>query len=52
MGYDTRQFEVRAFVSRHNDERDDEHDALWDELCERIRQLANEPRYAPIEPYT
>lgn len=48
MGYDSRELKVSATVSRHNSPRDDEHDALWDELQARIEAIINEPKYEPI----
>lgn len=44
MGYDqaTHEVHIYARLSRHNDERDDEHDALWAELCQRVDAAVDE----------
>lgn len=48
MGYDSRELRVSAAVSRHNSPRDDEHDALWDELRAKIEAIVSDPKYVPI----
>jgi hypothetical protein len=52
MGYNTASYEVRVRLSSHNDERDKRDEALWEELCQRIADLAADPRYAAIAPFT
>lgn len=39
MGYDIYTLQISARLSRHNDERDIEHNALWEELKEEIETL-------------
>lgn len=48
MGYDRCELTVSATVSRHNSPRDDEHDALWDELRARVEAVVSDPKYTPI----
>jgi hypothetical protein len=48
MGYDSRELRITASVSRHNSDKDDEHDALWADLCARVEAIVNEPQYEPI----
>lgn len=48
MGYDQESITVTAYVSRHNSPRDDEHDALWGELRDRIRAIVSEDEYEVI----
>ena len=48
MGYDSRKLVVTARVSRHNDERDERDDGLWDEFCSRVSDVASEPEFKPI----
>lgn len=50
MGYDTRSITVMASVSRHNSPKDDEHDALWEELQKRVGEIVEDPRYQDIAP--
>jgi hypothetical protein len=52
MGYESRHVEIHATVSRHNDDRDSRHDALWDDLVERIRAIVKEAQYDEITAYT
>lgn len=48
MGYDQQRLEVVAAVSRHNSPKDHQHDVLWCELAERIREIVENPRYKEI----
>jgi hypothetical protein len=48
MGYDSRSVSFTAMVSRHNSERDREHDALWEDFCRRAREIADEEQYRAI----
>lgn len=50
MSYLQVQATLSARLSRHNDERDDRHLQLWQELLDRILLLTQDPRYADIEP--
>lgn len=49
MGYDQKRILITARVSRHNSEQDQIDDGLFDELANRIRQIAAEPQYEGIE---
>ena len=51
MGYDYKEYTVCAHVSRHNSPKDEEHDALWAEMIERIKKIVNDPKYQPIDPW-
>lgn len=48
MGYETMRREIFASVSRHNSERDREHDELWEDACRRIQEVIQDPKYIPI----
>lgn len=48
MGRESVELKVVASVSRHNSPKDDEHDALWAELHDRIQAIVEEPKYEPI----
>lgn len=56
MGYETVWVlpRVTAHVSRHNSDKDREHDALAEELGTALREavsdIINHPRYQPINP--
>lgn len=50
VSYQVESVEVSVLLSRHNSERDEEHNALWAELREKITSLASDPRYAAIQP--
>lgn len=39
---------ISATVSRHNSEKDVEHDALWADLSDRVRSIVEEPKYESI----
>lgn len=49
MGYDQRKLMIVARVSRHNDERDEEHDRLWEKLREEVETLCERPEYQEID---
>ncbi len=48
MGYEQVYLRATALVSRHNSERDRRDDELWKEFLDRVRLIANEPRYQRI----
>lgn len=48
MGRQWEDFKVCASLSRHNSEQDIIDDALWEEFQERVRLIAMEHRYEPI----
>lgn len=52
MGRTHEEFKVTASLSSHNSEQDDIDDALWRDLCEKIKALAKDPKYAGIMPMT
>lgn len=51
MGYDRKEYTFCARVSRHNSPQDEEHDALWEEMIQRIEKILNDPKYLPIAPW-
>lgn len=48
MGWDRKEIQIRGHVSRHNSERDASDDALWTELAERVAQVVEDPKFAPL----
>jgi hypothetical protein len=50
MGYNRQEFTVTAVTSSHNSPRDDEDEALWNELVERVRQIVEDKKYERIIP--
>jgi hypothetical protein len=48
MGYEHKDFMFFAEVSRHNSPRDDTHDALWEELVQRVTEIVQSDKYKPI----
>jgi hypothetical protein len=48
MGFERVEFVVAANLSRHNSDRDDRHDKLWDEVTKRIEEIINDPKYIEI----
>lgn len=48
MGYDSRRISFVAMVSRHNSQRDHDHDALWEAFCAEVREIADQPRFRDI----
>ena len=48
MGREGAHAEIFASLSRHNDENDAQHDALWADLTARVRAIVNEPQYETI----
>ena len=48
MGRQMESFKVTASLSSHNSEQDDIDEALWEDLCEKIKALAADPKYAGI----
>ena len=50
MGYNQESLTIHAYLSSHNDERDERDEALWAELRERIGTLLSEARYEDIRP--
>ncbi len=49
MGYERLKFSVECLLSRHNSEKDKEHDALWAELRLKVEDIVNEPKYEEIQ---
>jgi hypothetical protein len=49
MGYTEASLTAPGRLSRHNDERDAEHNKLWDEFRRRVTELAASPEFVPIE---
>lgn len=49
MGFQRDDIKVTVRLSRHNSDRDDEHDALREELKARIQEILAEERYAEID---
>lgn len=50
MGYTLEELTVNVRLSRHNSLKDEEHNALWDDLRRRVIEITDEPKYADIEP--
>lgn len=48
MGYELVDFKVIASLSRHNSDKDKEHDRLWEDATKRIEEIINDPKYKPI----
>jgi hypothetical protein len=48
MGVERKSLTVYATVSRHNSERDERDDELWDLLRTEIAAVANRPTFRPI----
>lgn len=48
MGRQIVTFTVSGSVSRHNSERDEQDDADWLQLCERMAMIAKEHRYERV----
>lgn len=48
MGYEVMTLEITGIVSRHNSAQDRADDWLWADLVERIRTIAEEPKYQEI----
>lgn len=50
MGWEIREATITARLSRHNDERNQLHDDLWDDLMKRVSEVVNDPKYADLTP--
>jgi hypothetical protein len=50
MGWNTVGLRVSGSVSSHNSERDDQDEALWTELHDRIVELCADTKYEQITP--
>ena len=48
MGYEQARIEIVASVSRHNSDRDVEHNRLWTDLATRVRAIVDEPQFQAI----
>lgn len=48
MGYDQVQGSIVGRVSRHNSERDDDDNALWNEMTDRLRTVLADPKYNEV----
>jgi hypothetical protein len=48
MGFTEASLTAAGRLSRHNEERDAEHNKLWDEFSRRVTELAESPEFAPI----
>ena len=49
MGYDSQSITVWCSLSRHNSDRDEEHDALWEEFKDQVEKLINDSKYSEIQ---
>lgn len=50
MGTQQVKLEVYGSVSRHNSDKDRQHDSLWEELRHRVEMIVREHRYEEISP--
>lgn len=50
MGRDLKHVEVSATLSNHNSEQDDIDLALWADFKQRIQEIVDDDKYAPICP--
>lgn len=50
MGADSVTITIFVSLDRHGDERQERDDKLYEELKEKIRQLLEDPKFAPIRP--
>jgi hypothetical protein len=48
VGYERKEFVVMGHVSRHNSEKDERHDALWDEVVKKLEAIIDDPKYSEI----
>jgi hypothetical protein len=48
MGFERVTFVITATLSRHNSDKDERHDKLWDEVTKRIEEIINDPKYTEI----
>lgn len=48
MGYEMVTFRAVADLSRHNSERDREHNELWNDFLDRVDAICEEEKYRPI----
>jgi hypothetical protein len=48
MGFTEASLTAAGRLSRHNEERDAEHNRLWDEFRRRVTELAESDEFAPI----
>lgn len=48
MGREVVQVTITASLSAHNSPEDAEDEALWGELCQRVRAVTDDPKYARV----
>jgi hypothetical protein len=48
MGWDLYELRIHATVDKHGGERQEEQEALWDELREKLEELLKDPKWEPI----
>jgi hypothetical protein len=49
MGYLHVEFKIVASVSRHNSDKDKEHDELWEDVIRRVDEIMKDPKYSEIQ---
>ena len=50
MGWESRTFKVHVSLDRHGGKREEESDALWEELKAELRQVVNQDKYQALMP--
>jgi hypothetical protein len=50
MGYTQEQLTITAWLSSHNDDRDEADARAWESLCQQVQALIDAPEYRDIRP--